>query len=162
MPEAILAPARRAESSDAPELVRLRRLMFEAMGQDASDHEWEAVAIDLVATEMHAGRLCAAVVDAPEHGLAAGGIVQFEARLPSPGRPFTTKGYISSMCTDPTWQRNGLATQIFRLLMAECQDRGVAVIELYATPSGRPLYEKFGYTVRTGSPAMQWVDRRPA
>jgi ribosomal protein S18 acetylase RimI-like enzyme len=162
MLEPKLVPARRAKSSDAPELIRLRKLMFEAMGLDVSDHEWETVAIDLITTEMQAGRLCAAVVDAPENGLAAGGIVQFETRLPSPGRPFTTKGYISSMCTDPEWQRLGLATEIFELLMAECHDRGVAVVDLYATPSGRPLYEKFGYQVRTGSPAMQWVDRRPA
>jgi len=149
--------ARWATEDDAAEIVRLRRLMFADMGFDTRVDDWEAPARRAIRDELRAGRLVAAVVDPPDGsaGLAASGVVQFETRLPSPGFPGTTKGYLSSMSTDPRWQRRGLARDVITLLLAECNARGAAFVDLHATAAGRPLYEQLGFGVRGGNPELR-------
>jgi GNAT superfamily N-acetyltransferase len=149
--------ARFATAADVDELVRLRRLMFEAMGVDATSGAWQAAAALTFATEMDAGRLVAVVVDAPDGvGLAASGVVQFESRLPSPERQGMVKAYISSMSTDPRWRRRGFASAVLALVLEECRRRDVVVAGLHATESGRPVYERAGFLPRAGYPEMRW------
>ena len=153
------ASPRVAGPADAHEIVRLRRLMFEAMGVDLSDDRWEAAALAAIPAQMEAGRLVAIVVDAPDDSgfLAASGVVQFESRLPSPGLSGAVKGYVSSISTDAKWRRNGFAGLVLDRLLHECRDRGATVVELHATDAGRSLYERVGFRLRTGGPEMRWT-----
>lgn len=154
--------ARPATAHDVAELVRLRRLMFEAMGLDTRDGSWERVAVEVIGRDLRADRLVAAVVDAPDGSgaLAAGGIAQFAAHIPGPTNPAATRAYLSSMSTDPRWRRRGYGTRVLELLMDLCRARRAGVVELHATDAGRILYERAGFVPRPGAPEMRWADPR--
>lgn len=142
---------------DIPELVRLRRLMFESMGTLTDDSEWEELAASAFTREMQSGRLVAAVVDEPNGAdrLVASGVVQIELRLPSPGKLKTAKTYICSMSTEPEWRRRGFGSAILQRLIEVSDSRGAHVVELRATDEGRPLYEAAGFDAGAGYPMMR-------
>jgi GNAT superfamily N-acetyltransferase len=119
--------ARTAVPADVPELIRLRRLMIQAMGVDTSEPTWEAEAARVIVDGMASGSLVAVVVDAPPDGpdaaLLASCVVQFEAHLPNPRTPTPVRAYISSMYTEPGWRRRGLATLVRLKLLDHCRQR---------------------------------------
>ncbi|NHK31226.1 MAG: GNAT family N-acetyltransferase [Asgard group archaeon] len=53
--------------------------------------------------------------------------------------------YIMNMYTKPEWRRKGIGAALFEKLLEEIKNRGIHAINLHATPSGKPLYEKFGF-----------------
>jgi ribosomal protein S18 acetylase RimI-like enzyme len=143
---------------DVPELIRLRRLMIQALGVDTSEPTWEAEAACVLLDGMAADRLVAAVVDAPPGvpaALIAGGVVQFEAHLPNPRTPTPVRGYISSMYTETRWRRRGLATLVLRELLDHCRQRD-ALVELHAATAAQSLYARHGFTARGGNLEMRW------
>lgn len=152
---------RRASENDIAELVRLRRLMFDEMGLDTTNRNWEPAAHDIIVREMAADRLAAMVVDSPDGtgDLVASGVVQFEIGLPFPGLESPGRAYISSMSTDRNWRGRGFAREILSGLLAECEARGVEVVGLHATAQARPIYERHGFRARGGSPEMRRIRR---
>lgn len=144
-----LAP-RTARHSDAAELVRLRGIMFESMGIDASAPRWRRNCERYFAERLERPGLLAAVIDAPQGpGLAASGIAELFHRLPSPRWPTGRYAYLSSFSTDPRWRRHGFATALLAFLLDELRQRGVSVAELHATADGEHLYSSFGFAQRT-------------
>jgi GNAT superfamily N-acetyltransferase len=150
------AHPRLAQPADAPEIVRLRALMFESMGQDASDLTWRTNCRAHLEAELRAGRMVGVVVDAPEGpGLAACGVAEVSVRVPSPRLPDGSSAYVGSMSTDLHWRRQGMARAILERLLDELTQRGVMRIELHATPEGEPLYESLGFLDRHGGREMR-------
>ncbi len=150
---------RRARSTDAGELARLREVMLEAMGLAGGSAEWRDIAVDVFEASMSSGRLVGYVVDDPgvEGRLAACGVVEYEPRLPSPANPMGVLAYISNIVTDPAHRRQGLARMITEALLADARSRGVVRIELHATPEGIDLYRSLGFVPRGGNPEMRWA-----
>ena len=62
------------------------------------------------------------------------------------GNDYGTTAYVSMMGVDPAMQRRGIGSALMRALSAWAQQRRFAAIELDATPSGSPLYARFGFT----------------
>lgn len=153
------AEGRIAVPADVPELIRLRRLMIQAMGVDTGEPTWEATAASVIVDGMVSGRLVAVVVDAPPgepgEALVSSGVVQFETHLPNPLTPTPVRAYISSMYTEPGWRRRGLATLVLRELLEHCRRRN-ALVELHATEQARSLYARHGFTPRAGNLEMRW------
>lgn len=58
------------------------------------------------------------------------------------------RAYISSMCTDLGFRRQGLARMILAELIARLEASGVTYFDLHATPEGMSLYESFGFVPR--------------
>jgi GNAT superfamily N-acetyltransferase len=144
-----LAP-RQARRSDAPELVRLRALMFESMGLDTSARAWRRNCEEHFAERLEGSRLLAAVVDAPQGpSLAASGVAELLPRLPSPRWSAGQYAYLSSFCTDPRWRHRGFAKAVLAFLLSELRQRGIGVAELHATADGEHLYTSFGFVERT-------------
>lgn len=79
-----------------------------------------------------------------ERFIGAGG-VSFYQVMPTFHNPSGRKAYIMNMYTDPAYRRNGIATKVLDLLVAETKERGIRAISLEATVAGRPLYEKYGF-----------------
>jgi len=94
------------------------------------------------------------VIDAEEGGLAACGLINIVPRLPRPGRKSHEAAYIQWVSTAPQHHRKGYARTVMRELLAETDRRGIEVIELHATLLGQPLYEEFGFFVKTDNVAM--------
>jgi ribosomal protein S18 acetylase RimI-like enzyme len=137
---------RRATPDDVAELVRLRRVMFDAMGVDHSPPEWAAATERVLRTSLADGSMAAFVVDGDDGGLASCGVGVLGQRLPGPGNPTGRHGYVQSMATDPSARRQGHARAVLAALMEWFAAEGVTSVDLHATTYGAPLYRSFGFS----------------
>jgi GNAT superfamily N-acetyltransferase len=142
---------------DVEELVRLRRVMFEAMGVDHSSPEWAAATERVLRTSLAAGSMAAFVVDGDGGRLAAGGVGMVAQRLPGPRNPTGRHGYIQSMATDPSARRRGYARAVFEALLGWFEEQGVGSVALHATDEGAPLYRSYGFTEPANLPLSRHV-----
>ena len=153
---------RRGRPDDASELVRLRQVMFVAMGVPAAGTAWQASCEEQLKTGLVDATFTAFVADAPPSagGLAACGVATVAQRLAGPGNPSGLAGHVQSMVTDHRFRRQGLARAIFVALMGWFDDQGVDAVDLHATPEGEPLYRSFGFA-EADTVELRWA-RRPA
>jgi len=140
---------RTATRRDIPELVRQRRLMFEAMEEgdplalaraDRDYARW-------VRAQMAQHRLVAFLVakQATPSAIVAGGTVWLQERQPRPGFAGGGVPYLMSMYTDPRCRRQGLASLIIGAAVAWCRAHGHTRLSLHASPAGRSLYRALGW-----------------
>src|SRR4051812_8505014 len=101
------APVRGAIAAGAAELTRLRALMYESFGGDASGGEWRATCVRTFARRLaeEPEEFVAFVVDAdggsgPGGPLVASGVGWVEVHLPGPTNLTGRRGHIASMSTD--------------------------------------------------------------
>lgn len=156
MTSATPAP-RLADLGDVNELVRLRGLMFSAMGIEPDDQSWRYDAAEHYERMLSNGRIIGAVVDNRSgDGLVSGAVASFIDRIPGPNHPGVV-AHISSMCTEPDHRRCGLGAAVLDLLLAQVRKRGVTIVELHATPDGEALYRSRGFVERPGGHEMRAV-----
>ena len=136
---------RRATSGDIDDLVRLRRVMFDAMDVDHSDPGWAESCARVLRKCLADGSMAAYVVE-EEGRVVAGGVAMVAQRLPGPRNPSGRHGYVQSMATDPEARGRGHARAVFAALMAWFEEQGVTSVDLHATPYGAPLYRSFGFS----------------
>jgi len=149
-------PVRLATGEDVAELVRLRAVMFEAMGVTSSSPDWERSCRMFLEERLTDGRVIGFVVDAPDvSGLAACGLAELSSRIPSPARAAGSQAYLSSFSTDPRWRRTGMGGAVLSHLLAELRALGVRRAELHATPDGARLYRLAGFQPRPGGLEMR-------
>lgn len=77
--------------------------------------------------------------------IGCGGISYYRV-MPTYHNPTGKRAYIMNMYTRPQFRRQGIATNILRLLMQEAASKNIREITLEATQEGRSVYEKFGFT----------------
>jgi GNAT superfamily N-acetyltransferase len=136
---------RRATPDDAEDLVRLRRVMYDAMEVDHSDPAWAASCAAVLRERLASGEMAAFVVE--EGGaVVACGVGMVEQRLPGPRNPRGLHGYVQSMATDQAARGKGHARAVFGALQEWFAERGVRVVDLHATKYGEPLYRSFGFS----------------
>ena len=146
---------RRAVPDDAPELVRLRRLMFDSMAIDTGAPGWAESAEAHLAPPSPATTSWGSSSTARTGGSQPSGVIEFQSRIPSPFNPSGRTAYISTMSTDVRWRGRGLARAVLAGLLAEARRRGVRRIELHATPAGAALYESVGFVPRDAGLEMR-------
>ncbi|MCW2779427.1 MAG: hydrolase [Frankiales bacterium] len=149
---------RRAVPADAAELVRLRSLMHEAMGTDASDPDYQQACTAAFARRLAGDpSFVAFVVEGDDGGLLASGVGFVEEHLPSPTSLDGRRGHVASMSTDPRARRQGHARQVLEALLRWMrEEQGLGRVDLRATPDGQPLYEQAGFRVLGGA-TMSWT-----
>ncbi|MFI9382326.1 GNAT family N-acetyltransferase [Kutzneria sp. NPDC052558] len=145
---------RPAVPADAEELTRLRVVMFEAMGRDISNTDWERPCVDVFRRDLGGPGLVATVVDAPGGGLASCAAAFIRPDMPRPGDLGTASAHVHNVCTDPAWRRRGLARLVVEALVDQLDALGVTKSDLHATEEGRGLYESLGYKPRDGGVEM--------
>jgi ribosomal protein S18 acetylase RimI-like enzyme len=144
---------RAAGPDDAPELVRLRQLMFDAMQQGAADPdrstEWQATAEAILRESLSSDEhnFGIFVVDDEEHPgrLAACAIGTLERRLPAPAHPDGLFGFVFNICTDLDRRRRGYARACIEALLAWFDERGATRLDLHASQDGQDLYRSLGF-----------------
>ena len=77
--------------------------------------------------------------------IVATGAVCFYEFPPSYINPSGRVAYVTNMYTRPEFRRQGLATRMLDLAVAECRRRGVVRLFLAASQMGRPVYERYGF-----------------
>lgn len=142
---------RAAAPSDAAELVRLRRLMFEAMNGRDEPGAWEREARAVAERQLAEvpSRLLGFVVDGdPDDGgahLATCAVGRVEERLPAPGHPTGRFGFVFSVCTDPRYRQRGFARAVTEALLDRFAAEGVTRVDLHATEAAEPMYRDLGF-----------------
>ncbi len=138
---------RQATVADIPDLVRLRRLMFEAMGfddpaqLDTADAASKTYFAEAIPAEEFYGWL--AVTPAGE-AVGSGGLV-FDQHPPGPTNLSGRIGYIMNMVTVPRYRRQGIARHIMQAMIKWLTEQGIQNMALHATVAGRPLYKEMGF-----------------
>lgn len=144
---------RPAVPDDAPELVRLRALMFEAMAAGADGESrpgpWRATAEQVLRERLAATPVTmpAFVVDDPDRPgrLASCAVGTLERRLPAPGHPDGLFGFVFNICTDPGTRYRGYARACTESLLAWFDEHRVTRIDLHASEGGEQLYRSLGF-----------------
>ncbi|HVF05126.1 MAG TPA: GNAT family N-acetyltransferase [Frankiaceae bacterium] len=144
---------RRATSGDIDDLVRLRGVMFDAMGVDTGG-DWRAPCADVLRRCLADGTMAAYVVE-EDGAVVACGVGMLAQRLPSPRNPSGRYGYVQSMATDEHARRRGHAHAIFAALMDWFGDEGVVSVGLHATDAGARVYRSFGFS-DPRNPELTW------
>ena len=125
--------------------MRLRGVMFDAMGVDHSGPGWAATCERVLRERLADGTMAAFVVE-DDGRVVAGGVGMVAQRLPGPRVPDGRHGYVQSMATDPDARRRGHARAVFAALLGWFEEQGVAAVELHATEAGAALYRSFGFS----------------
>lgn len=138
---------RHATLDDVPVICRQRRLMFKDMGHndiaclDAMEQqfaEWVRLRLQdqtylaWLAIDEHQQIVAGAglwMIDWPPHVLGNN----------------TLRGYILNVYTEKGHRRQGLARQLTEMCLDACRRRGIDIVSLHASPTGRALYESMGF-----------------
>ena len=147
---------RRAVTSDAAALARLRSVMFEAMGVEVGDRGsvWLAETREWFTTQLATSDVAAFVAQTPDGELVAGALGQVTRHAPSPANPSGVSCQLSSVVTDPEYRRLGLSRACVEQLLTWFRDFTDANdVGLFATDCGASLYESLGFAGRS-NPAM--------
>ena len=64
----------------------------------------------------------------------------------NPKDPCTQRAVILNVYTEPEFRRRGIARQVMLVILAWIKEQGFRAVNLHASPEGRELYEKLGFT----------------
>ncbi|MDV8023576.1 GNAT family N-acetyltransferase [Rhodococcus sp. IEGM 1330] len=144
---------RRARIGDVDDLVELRAEMFRSMGSVGEDELWRAHAFDWFVDRLNNVAYGIFVVDQSGR-VAACAMGAVRDAAPSPLSPDGRDVLISNVCTAPDLRGKGFGGKAFDAVMDWARQTGIARVELMATPSGRGIYERSGFTANA-FPAMR-------
>lgn len=88
------------------------------------------------------------VAEAAGKIVGTSGLIFFQ-KPPTERNPSGREAYILNMYTLPEWRGQGIATALMQTLLAYVRQTRARRIWMYATPAGKPLYEKLGFAPRT-------------
>jgi len=137
---------REASLPDIPEIIRLRRRMYEDM------HYTDTAALDTMES-LTSTYLQTAIPDGSFRAwLARDGsrVIAGGAALVTlwPAHPYDLecrRATILNVYTEPEYRRRGVARQIMEIMIAWCRKEGFARVALHASDDGRHLYESLGF-----------------
>lgn len=141
---------------DIPDLVTLRRAMFEAMGHDDSetlDRMCEA-SVRYFRQHVPTGAFRAWVAEADGRLVASIGLV-IHSVPPSPGRSQGKEAYIMNLVTLPAYRRRGIAGALLDRVVEAARTEGIPLASLHATRIGRGIYDRAGFEIDEDLPEMR-------
>lgn len=149
---------RRAAEADAGELLRLRRVMLEAVTGKDVPGPWQETAWATLRQRLaeRDDSFAAYVVANPDRpgGLVACVVGVIESRLGGPNNPTGDVGYVFNVATDPDYRRRGYSRACMEALIDWYRRRGVTSVDLRASAEGEPLYRALGFVPST-APTMR-------
>lgn len=77
------------------------------------------------------------------------------------GAVYSPLGFVGNMIVAESHQRQGIGSYVLRTVLAYLEGAGATRFELFATASGRPLYERYGFAL-AGPSAMASLPRTAA
>ena len=137
---------RRAGPEDAAEVIRLAKVMFDALGIAGGNANWREQADSRFRSGLAEGRVAAFVVDDPDSpgSLIASAAASLSQRLPTPRSDGRT-AYVQWVATEPAWRRRGLARRVMVALIEWARAEGAGMVDLHASSEGAPLYAELGF-----------------
>lgn len=100
------------------------------------------------------GSLISYLAFAGQQAAACSGMLLQES-LPTYGNPSGRTGFILNMYTRPNWRGNHLAVRLLDALRDHARNLGCTRLELNASPMGRGIYLKYGFTEISGQMRLE-------
>ena len=91
------------------------------------------------------GRTLSWLVEDGERQIGLASVVMHDVP-PLPEDPRFSEGYLINMYVRPDFRGNGIGRRLLDTCLAIAGDQGIRRFYLYATASGRPMYERAGFT----------------
>ena len=139
---------RKATVSDIPDLVKLRRLMFESMGHD--NHELldaGDLAVETFFQEFIPVNKFQGWVAVNSHGDIVSNIgLIIDHHPPSPRNLSGKIAYLMNLCTLSNYRRQGIARKLLDEALTTIKQMGIKKVTLHATELGKGLYTQLGFT----------------
>jgi GNAT superfamily N-acetyltransferase len=138
---------RKATTIDIPEIVKQRRLMFEAMGFEDTHklHLTEEASFNFftekISCDMFHGWV--AVTNTGRIVCNAGLII--DQHPPGPNNLSGKIAYVFNLFTLPDFRRQGIARKIMQTILEWTRELGIIVLTLHATEEGENLYKSLGF-----------------
>ena len=137
---------REASVSDIPEIVRLRRCMYEDMHYGDVDalQTMSSLTADFLTKAIPDGSFRAWLAYDSNRVIAGGAVII----TLWPAHPYDLecrRATILNVYTDPEYRRRGIARQIMQTMIDWCKQQNFARITLHASDDGRHLYETLGF-----------------
>ena len=138
---------RQASVADLPDIVRLRRAMFEAMGFDdaARLQTSDEAAAAYFARAIPAGEFYGWLAVLPTGAAVGSGGVVIDRHPPSPTNLSGQVGYIMNLSTASGYRRQGIGRRVMQTMLDWLAERGIQRVTLHATEAGRSLYKDLGF-----------------
>ncbi|MEU9379592.1 N-acetyltransferase [Streptomyces sp. NPDC048279] len=148
---------RRARPEDAPEVLRLRQIMIDALPGGDTATDWHTPALPGLREKLGEpdGDFAAFVVDHPDRPDALAALVAgtVDYRIGKASSPHGRSGYVFSVATDPDARRRGYARACMADLLAWFRERGAGQVMLTASAEAESLYASLGF-VHKPDPTM--------
>jgi len=147
---------RKANLDDIDELIEFRIHFLKEIQDYPSDEEIETFINslkDFFLEKMKSNEFVAWLAESNKNIIATSGL----SFLQKPPHFINMTGkfaYIMNMYTRPEWRRKGIASKLLERLFEEIKQNGIQSVVLHATPTGRPLYEKYGFRDNDGDKEM--------
>jgi len=137
---------RTATPGDRKAFVRLRTVMFAAMGvPDVDQLGWQREAGAWFEARCTAPEVEVVVVDV-DGTVVACAMGEVVERAPSPSVPSGRSVIVSNVCTLPEHRGHGYASRALEELMSWVRaESGAGAASLFATAQGRGMYERLGF-----------------
>jgi GNAT superfamily N-acetyltransferase len=138
---------RPATLEDVPELVRLRRMMFEAMGCDdtVALDQADAAVEPFIEEALRVGTFHGWLATTSTGEAVGSGGVLIDQHPPGPANLSGRIGYILNVVTIPRYRRQGIARRMMETMLDWLAGQGIEVVALHASEAGRPLYRQLGF-----------------
>ncbi len=140
---------RKATENDIPELVRQRRLMFEAMGfKDCQRLQMMEQSSEKFFTENISCNRFQGWIAVTKTGEIVGnaGII-IDKHPPGPTNLTGNVAYIFNLYTLPEFRRQGIAKKIMQKILEWIKKAEIIIVTLYASEEGENLYKSLGFTL---------------
>lgn len=140
---------RRATEFDIPELVRQRRLMFEAMGfKDPQKlHMTEQSSKKFFTKNMSCNKFHGWVAVTKAGKIVSNAGIIIDQHPPGPINSTGKIAYIFNLFTLPEFRHQGIARRIMQTILEWIKEVGIVIVTLHATEEGENLYKKLGFTL---------------
>ncbi len=139
---------RKATLGDIPELIRLRRLMFEWMNYSDNDllkkteiENEKYLSITISSNRFHGW----VAINDKGRIVGSGGLV-IDQHPPSPSNLSGKIGYVMNLSVEVEYRKQGIAKEILKQIIIYLKVNGITHASLHATEMGRKLYEKFEFS----------------
>ena len=137
---------RRATLEDLPELITLRIDFLRTMDGMTEEQEKDIREKLVLYYNEHLDRdLIIAVAETAQSTIVSTAFLVLSERPPSPSFITGRIGTLLNVYTDPENRRIGLASKTVKFIIEEAKGLNVSLIDLNATPEGKPLYVKQGF-----------------
>jgi GNAT superfamily N-acetyltransferase len=143
---------REVRVEDIPDIILLRRMMFQSMGYNNPD---ELEAHDRSVTQYFSKTILSGdfrgwVAVAPNGKVVGTGGVVIDQHPPSPANLTGKIGYIMNIGTLPEYRGKGIAHNIMKVIINWIKEQGIQVADLHASDMGRKLYADLGFQENHG------------